>query len=392
MSKITKIETEKLAQMQQETEKVAIYYGKESVTYERLQKDVNGVVKQLQEFEVKKENRLFLFMDNPYLKIVTVLAANQLQCGVIPYFETVVPEFHYDEHSQYLIVVADEKSTGKLVAANISYKPVQLLTEDEAVENLLSYQKELTYGTYELSDSKHITFFEEQIEGNVTEQADACGMKEGESICINGVKDAKLYLEEIFGALMRQTCIYSLQKNLEMNPMDYLKQIAKKQIGIINLTPFVVKYFKRFKDEESFGEESIFNSIHHFILIGEETKEEVATFLAQYSEKITQYPSKVRRRDFDEELPALDMKERYILELVYQFLQDVVTVDLSELNVEDELVSWGVTSLYFVQMVVQLENILDIEFEDDVFDLASFENLLLLEKCITRQWMEMKEL
>lgn len=66
--------------------------------------------------------------------------------------------------------------------------------------------------------------------------------------------------------------------------------------------------------------------------------------------------------------------EAKIRELICEAMDDV-ELDMDSIGVEDELINYGVSSIVFIKMVIQIEEEFEIEFDDDDLDNVKFSTI-----------------
>ena len=66
--------------------------------------------------------------------------------------------------------------------------------------------------------------------------------------------------------------------------------------------------------------------------------------------------------------------EAKIRELICEAMDDV-ELDMDSIGVEDELINYGVSSIVFIKMVIQIEEEFEIELDDDDLDNVKFSTI-----------------
>lgn len=371
---------------------LAFYFGRKRITYEKLCNDVDSVVEQISRSNIDKDSILLLFMTNPYVLITTILAANKLQYSILPYFEKYVPGIECSNDSYRIVILADEKNGAMLTDAFVPYIQIEdPYTLEIEQPSSLPYHSEMVFFEYELNVNKRVSIIEEDSKCDLKLFADRTEINRGTKICINNRKNAEIFLSEIFTGIMKGATLYDFGSDVEYHSVRFFQRIAENDIDIINLSEVTIWLMSKFDVDSQEQMKETIDLVKHTILVGDRKSEIIDAFMNEYDTDILFYngpPMNILRLGMDTYFTS---EEQYIAELIILSLNEIVKDNLTSINMNDSLEDWGVTSLNFVQVLVNVEGILDIELDDDIFSMIQHSNMKKLVQKVTENWRLLNE-
>lgn len=374
-------------------DRTALCYGGRKATYRQLNGEARAVCEQLRKASAKEGTNLFVYMEHIYLTALTVLAADMLGCNVILCLKEKLALTEKTELPENFLIAADQRYY--VDVENLSVNSVMLtLPEAEEAESVTTkpdYRRELSFSSYDINGEENIVLSEEKESIDIHDFMKQCGITENSRLCLNGCRDCKAFLLEMLSAFMTGAVITYYEKYIDYNPVVYFQRLMQEQCDIVNVTPFNLSHLYQLKEELPAGIPMLFEGIHTFLLLkNPEESRDITGFIKAYEDRSVFLSSEDTHRDknvfYTGDRSKLNEIENYIFELIYMQLRLLTKAESIDLDLTEELELWGFNSINYVEIIVLLEGILYMEFDDEMLDHSNFESMFSLVEGVAGQW------
>ena len=368
-----------------------IHYNNEIKTFQELDNDVNAMLKQMNKYDMNRNQLCFICMDDFYLLIIAILAANKLQCNIMPFLGEDVPEINENSLPHGMIVVCDDKNYNKF-----ELLPCEKILVDEPdptdidLTNKFVYGEELTYFCGGIDKQGNIYIDSENYIDDVSDFIELCKVDSNIKICMNGCQDNRLFLLQIFAAFFSKAKLFFFRKSLEYNPNEFFYTLHINHIEIVTLNSFSIEYLYKLQNyickEAIAGIENLKK-----IIINQYTFDNISlkNFIDEYSGKLLKFTFLDENKFLDYNIQSMIKNEdSFMLELIIRKLITLVDYNLCDLKLNDSIGAWGVNSLNFVQIIVYLEGILQMEFQDEMLAYTSYDTFEKFIESMAKSWSE----
>ena len=375
----------------EESETSMMYIHGKTMTFHDLKWNVLDVIQQIK-CTFKSRNAICLIcVDDYYMLVVAILAASKLQYTIMPYLSEEIPEINIKTFPSDIVVICDSQNYNKF-----ELLPCEKLLLDplNSTNNLASYIQDDLFndavqyvcGTIDKKGNLYIEPTE--FIDDVKEFTDLFHMTSQTRICLNGCKNNKIFLLLLFSAIYCKSTIYCYCKSIEYNPIAFSRLLNLHKINILTMSSFTIEYLYKLSHYIT-DQEIVLKYVQQFIVSQNTyTNKKIDGFIKNNQNKLMVFPfqedSIIRTDIYTLKTDA----ENYLLCLIISKLKTLVIFSFDNLTLNDSIASWGMNSLNFVQIMVYLEDVLKMEFQDEMLAYSSYNNFGDLIQRITQSWVK----